>query len=176
MELLDFSDELLKREPQELDFEKDNALELCESLFAKMKELGGVGLSANQVGLDKKVFVFGDGEELTRYIINPTIVAIGDETVAMKEGCLSLPGVFLMVRRPTEVTLRYYDTDGNEVVEKFLDLAARVVLHEYDHMIGQNFTQRVSKLKLDRAIKAMKKKVTKKVRSDMRKQLEANNV
>ena len=62
------------------------------------------------------------------------------------------------------------------MVEQFLDLAARVVLHEYDHMIGQNFTQRVSKLKLDRAIKAMKKKVFKKVRSDMRKQLEENNV
>ena len=176
MELLDFGNELLKREPQELDFEKDNALELCDSLFSRMKELGGIGLSANQVGIDKKVFVFGDGEELTRYIINPTIIAIGEETVSMKEGCLSLPGVFLMVRRPTEVTLRYYDPDGNEVVEQFLELAARVVLHEYDHMIGQNFTQRVSKLKLDRAIKAMKKKVFKKVRSDMRKQLEENNV
>ena len=81
-----------------------------------------------------------------------------------------------MVKRPTEVTLKYQDTEGNEVVEQFKDLAARVVLHEYDHMIGQNFTQRVSKLKLDRAIKAMKKKVTKKVRSDVRKQLEANNV
>lgn len=176
MELLDFSDELLKREPQELNFETDNAKEICDKLFERMKELGGIGLSANQVGLDKKVFVFGDGDALTRYIINPTIIAIGEETEAMKEGCLSLPGVFLMVRRPTDVTLRYYDTDGNEVVENFKELAARVVLHEYDHMIGQNFTQRVSKLKLDRAIKAMKKKVTKKVRSDVRKQLEANNV
>lgn len=176
MELLEFSDELLKREPQELDFEKDNAKEFCDKLFKRMKELGGIGLSANQVGFDKKVFVFGSDDSMTRYIINPTIIAIGEETVAMKEGCLSLPGVFLMVRRPTDVTLRYYDTDGNEVVENFKELAARVVLHEYDHMIGQNFTQRVSKLKLDRAIKAMKKKVTKKVRSDVRKQLEANNV
>jgi len=81
-----------------------------------------------------------------------------------------------MVRRPTDVTLRYYDTDGNEVVKNFKDLAARVVLHEYDHMIGQNFTQRVSKLKLDRAIKPMKKKATKKVRADVRQQLEADNV
>ncbi len=176
MELLEFSDELLKREPQELDFEKDNAKEFCDKLFERMKELGGIGLSANQVGFDKKVFVFGSDDSMTRYIINPIIIAIGEETVAMKEGCLSLPGVFLMVRRPTDVTLRYYDTDGNEVVENFKELAARVVLHEYDHMIGQNFTQRVSKLKLDRAIKAMKKKVTKKVRSDVRKQLEANNV
>ena len=176
LELLEFSDELLKREPKEFDFEKDNAKEICDKLFERMKELGGIGLSANQVGLDMKVFVFGDGDALTRYIINPTIIAVGDDTESMKEGCLSLPGVFLMVRRPTDVTLRYYDTEGNEVVENFKELAARVVLHEYDHMIGQNFTQRVSKLKLDRAIKAMKKKVTKKVRVDVRKQLEANNV
>jgi peptide deformylase len=176
LELLDFSDELLKREPKEFDFENENAKEVCNKLFERMKELGGIGLSANQVGLDMKVFVFGDGEALTRYIINPIIIAIGDESVSMKEGCLSLPGVFLMVKRPTEVTLKYQDTEGNEVVEQFKDLAARVVLHEYDHMIGQNFTQRVSKLKLDRAIKAMKKKVTKKFRSDVRKQLEANNV
>jgi peptide deformylase len=176
LELLDFSDELLKREPKEFDFENENAKEVCDKLFERMKELGGIGLSANQVGLDMKVFVFGDGEALTRYIINPIIIAIGDESVSMKEGCLSLPGVFLMVKRPTEVTLKYQDTEGNEVVEQFKDLAARVVLHEYDHMIGQNFTQRISKLKLDMAIKAMKKKVIKKVRSDVRKQLETNNV
>jgi len=65
MELLEFSDELLKREPQEFDFEKDNAKEVCDKLFERMKELGGIGLSANQVGLNMKIFVFGDGEALT---------------------------------------------------------------------------------------------------------------
>lgn len=176
LELLQFGDDMLKRAPKLFDFEKDNAKEVCDTLFSRMKELGGIGLSANQVGLDMRIFVFGDGEALTRYIINPTVIAVGEETECMKEGCLSLPGVYLMIRRPTEVTLKYHDTDGNEVVEQFKDLAARVVLHEYDHMIGQNFTQRVSKLKLDMAIKSMKKKVTKKVRSDIRKQLETNNV
>jgi peptide deformylase len=176
LELLDFGNELLKREPKTFRFADDNAKEICDKLFARMKELGGIGLSANQVGLDYRIFVFGDGDALTRYIINPTIIAIGEETESMKEGCLSLPGVFLMVRRPTEVTLQYFDTDGNAVVEQFKDLAARVVLHEYDHMIGQNFTQRVSRMKLDRAIKAMKKKVTKKVRADVRQQLETTNV
>lgn len=81
-----------------------------------------------------------------------------------------------MVKRPTKCTLKYQNENGDEVVEEFLDLAARVVLHEYDHMLGQNFTQRVSKMKLDRAIKAQKKKVTKNLRTDIRKRLEANNV
>ena len=176
LELLPFSHDLLKQEPKTFSFEDDNAKEICDKLLARMEELGGIGLSANQVGLDYRIFVFSVGEELSRSIINPTIISFGDEVISMKEGCLSLPGVFLMVRRPTEVTLQYFDTDGNAVVEQFKDLAARVVLHEYDHMIGQNFTQRVSKLKLDRAIKAMRKKVIKKVRADVRQQLETTNV
>ena len=168
MELLDFGNELLKREPKEFDFEEHDAKEFCDALFKKQQELGGIGLSANQVGLDAKVFVFGDGKDITRYIINPVIMGVGEETDLVKEGCLSLPEVFLMIRRPTRVTLKYQNTEGEDVVEEFVDLAARVVLHEYDHMIGQNFTQRASKLKLDRAIKAIKKKTVKNIRKKAR--------
>ncbi len=64
MELLDFGNELLKREPKEFDFEEHDAKEFCDALFKKQKELGGIGLSANQVGLDAKVFVFGDGKDI----------------------------------------------------------------------------------------------------------------
>lgn len=173
LELLPFSHELLKQAPKTFDFEEHNAKEICDALFEKMKELGGIGLSANQVGLDMRIFVFGDGEGLTRYIINPTIIDLGEESVSMKEGCLSLPGVYLMVKRPTEVTLQYQNVEGEVVVEKFLDLAARVVLHEYDHMLGQNFTQRVSRLKLDRALKAVKKKTVKRIRANARQALGA---
>ena len=81
-----------------------------------------------------------------------------------------------MVKRPTSVTLKYQNENGDEVVEEFLDLAARVVLHEYDHMLGQNFTQRVSKMKLDRAIKAQQKTAKKRLRADIHKTLEASNV
>lgn len=168
MELLNFGDEMLKRTPKEFDFEEHDAKEFCDKLFAKQQELGGIGLSANQVGLDARVFTFGDGKDMKRYIINPIVIGMGDDTEAMKEGCLSLPGVFLMIRRPTKVTLKYQDVEGADVVEEFTDMAARVVLHEYDHMVGQNFTQRVSKLKLDRAIKAMKKKVVRKIRSKIK--------
>lgn len=158
MKLLPITDPLLRKEPKEYDFDAEgDATKLCEDLFKKMLELGGVGLSANQIGIDKKIFVFGDGDKLTRYIINPTIIGLGDEAESMQEGCLSLPGVMLMVKRPTEVTLQYQDVKGEIVVETFLGLGARVVLHEYDHMLGQNFTQRVSKMKLDRAIKKAKK-------------------
>jgi len=158
MKLLPITHPSLKKPPAEYDFEKEgDPTKLCEELFAKMQELGGIGLSANQVGIDKKIFVFGDGKDLTRYIVNPTIIGVGTESESMKEGCLSLPGIYLTVKRPTEVTLQYQNQSGDVVVETFLSMAARVVLHEYDHMLGQNFTQRVSKMKLDRAIKRAKK-------------------
>jgi len=166
LELLDFGNEALKTPPKFFNFEEHDAKEVCEALFKKQHELKGIGLSANQVGLDMRVFVFGDGtpEGLTRYIINPEVIDVGQETDVMKEGCLSIPGVYLMVRRPTSVTASYQDITGNNVTETFTNLAARVFLHEYDHMLGQNFTQRVSKLKLDRAIKAVRKKVEKNTR------------
>ena len=166
LELLDFADERLRTPPAFFNFEEHDAKEVCDALFAKQHELRGIGLSANQVGLDMRLFVFGDGtpQGLTRYIINPEIIDVGTETESIKEGCLSLPGVYLMVRRPTSVTASYQDVTGNNVTETFTSLAARVFLHEYDHMLGQNFTQRVSKLKLDRAITALKKKVVKNTR------------
>ena len=70
-----------------------------------------------------------------------------------------MPGVWLNLTRPVSVTARYQRTDGSWATEEFIELAARVFLHEYDHMIGQNFTQRASKLKLDLALKRIKRKV-----------------
>jgi peptide deformylase len=77
----------------------------------------------------------------------------------MKEGCLSYPGLWLMIRRPVTCALKYYNEENEEVVEEFSGIPARVVLHEYDHMVGQNFTMRASKLKIQRALKSMDKKV-----------------
>jgi len=167
LELIPFYDDLLKVNPSPFDFEKDDAKDLRDKLIKKMYDLGGVGLSANQVGIDKAVFVIGDGKEegLEKIFINPEVVGVGEEKESMKEGCLSFPGLWLMVSRPTQVAIKYWDEEGEEFVETYQGVTARVILHEYDHMIGQNFTMRVTKLKLDRAMKALEKKVKKYQRS-----------
>ena len=66
-----------------------------------------------------------------------------------------------MVERPTHVALKYWDEEGEEIVETYQGVTARVIQHEYDHMVGMNFTQRVSRLKLERALKGLEKKVKK---------------
>ena len=158
LELVPFNDEALKTKQDVFNFDEHDAEEVCNAIFAKQKSLNGAGLSANQVGLNMRIFTMGDGKNLTRYIINPEIIDISEETVLMTEGCLSLPGVWLNLRRPTEVTARYQDIDSSWSVEKFEGIAARVFLHEYDHMLGQNFTQRASRLKIERALRKVEKR------------------
>ena len=128
-----------------------------------MYELGGVGLSANQVGIDRAVFVVGDGQidGMQKAFFNPEILGIGKEMESMKEGCLSFPGLWLMVSRPKQAMIKYWDEEGEEHMETYEGVTSRVIQHEYDHMLGHNFTHRVSKIKLDRAFKALDKKVKK---------------
>lgn len=170
LELIPFNDPLLKRTPAPFDFEKEDAEDIKKRLLDTMNKLGGVGLSANQVGLDMAVFVIGDGQVdgLTKAFFNPMIVGAGEETDSMKEGCLSFPGLWLMVKRPKQVMIKYQDETGEEKFETYEGIASRVIQHENDHMLGINFTHRVSKLKLDRAVKSIDKRVKKYKRAQAR--------
>jgi len=163
LELINFADPMLRKEPTAYVFEGNDAPALKERLLERMQELGGVGLSANQVGIDAKVFVIGDGQEdgMQKAFFNPVIMGVNSETEAMKEGCLSFPGLWLMISRPTQVMIKYWDEEGEEKMETYEGITSRVIQHEYDHMIGQNFTMRASKEKIKRALKAIDKKIKK---------------
>ena len=98
---------------------------------------------------------------MQKAFFNPLIMGCGEEEDSMKEGCLSFPGLWLMVKRPKQVMIKYTDEEGEEKIESYEGVTSRVIQHEYDHMLGFNFTHRVSKLKLDRALKSIDKKVKK---------------
>lgn len=157
--LISFNDPLLKRAPELFDFEKDDAKEISKRLILGMKQFGGVGLSANQIGLDMRVFVIGGSGLQEKAFFNPELLTVSKTGVTMREGCLSYPGLWLNLTRPDACTLKYQDANGEVVIEEFGGVYARVVLHEYDHMVGQNFTMRASSLKIQRALKALDKKV-----------------
>ena len=144
-----FTDDMLK----EHDF-KDRK-ELSESMFTCMKKFHGIGLTANQVGLPFNMFVAGghpsieNGKSIAMY--NPTIVSLGVEELMMKEGCLTYPFLFLSIKRPRKSVFKYEDSEG-KLQEAHLDgMMSRICQHEYDHTIGRNFTEHVSKFKLKRA-------------------------
>jgi len=160
LKLLPFGDPKLKTPPKEFDFDgEEDPVELKKDLLAAMYKAGGVGLSANQVGLDHKVFVIGGSGVETKAVFNPVLMNVSDEVVTLKEGCLSYPGLWLMIKRPVGAIFKYQDEKGEEVIEEFKGIPARVMLHEYDHMLGQNFTMRASGFKIQRALKQLDKKV-----------------
>ncbi len=150
-----FSDDMLKEEGF-----KDRK-ELSETMFDLMKKYGGIGLSANQVGLPFNMFVLGDHPGLENNLkmtcYNPMIVSASADQVMMKEGCLTFPFVFLNIKRPRKVVVKYEDENG-DLQEGHLDgMISRIFQHEYDHMLGKTFVDGISKLKLDRAYKKAEK-------------------
>ena len=157
-----FSDDMLKDEGF-----KDRK-ELSDSMFDTMKKYGGIGLTCNQVGLPFNMFVLGDHvgleDGLKMSCFNPMIISASEETVAMKEGCLTFPFVFLMITRPRKIVVKYEDEKG-DLKESSLDgMMSRIFQHEYDHILGKNFTEYASKMKLDLAYKKAEKQMDKATR------------
>ena len=153
-------------------------------MWETMYNAHGVGLAAPQVGRAIRMFVidaspFADDEENTpeekellqgfkKLFINPTIIEETGEFWSFNEGCLSIPDVREYVERQETVKIKYYDQDFNEHIETYSGLAARVIQHEYDHIEGVLFTDKLSSLK-KRLIKGKLTNISKgKVRSDYR--------
>jgi len=150
-----FQEDMLKEEGF------DDRKELSDKMFEAMKKYGGIGLSANQVGLPFNMFVMGghlqieNGLKMTCF--NPMIISSSEETVMMQEGCLTFPFVFLQIKRPRKVVVKYEDENG-DLKEGHLDgMMSRIFQHEYEHMLGRTFTEHASKFKLDRAYKKAEK-------------------
>ena len=143
-----YGDPVLKKEAEEVQEGFDNLSGLIEDMWETMYEADGVGLAAPQIGLSLRLFVadgtpFGEGEEgdagckdFKRVMINPVLFDLSEAQSSMEEGCLSIPGVREPVSRPVSIGVEYYDADWNLVEEHLDGLAARIVLHEYDHLEG----------------------------------------
>lgn len=157
---LELSDELLYTPTQRFDF-YDPPMEpqkLVDLLSEAMCDLGGVGLSANQVGLPYRVFVMGNptNKESIIPVFNPDIINYSDEQEVAEEGCLSLPGYLLAVKRPIEIRVRMSTVDGNRDSARFHNYTSRIFQHEYDHMEGIDFRTRATRFHKERADKKYK--------------------
>ena len=138
-------------------------MDITENLVETMRHHQGIGLSANQCGVAERVFVmYSDVKE--RKIMacyNPKILEYSEDEVFMDEGCLTYPGLWLKVNRPKTIKAEWEDTKGTKGEYELSGLESRVFQHEYDHMEGMNFTNRVSKLKLKMAEKRRMKQLKK---------------
>ena len=117
---------------------------ISKILYDNMMLHNGVGLSANQIGINERVFIMIKDLEYNEILtcFNPRIVKQSSKTCVMEEGCLSYPDEFLDVERSESVVVKYEDENKVDHKIKLEGFAARVFLHEFDHMEGINFTQR----------------------------------
>ena len=148
-----------------VDIEKDypDLDVLIQNMKETMANAQGVGLAAPQIGLPIRIFLvdatpFSDDEELSeteqvflssfkQTFINPTILEETGDEWAFNEGCLSIPDVREDVFRQPDIVIKYFDEEFKEKTEKFTGIAARIIQHEYDHIEGVLFTDKLTPLK-----------------------------
>jgi peptide deformylase len=130
------TNQILNRSCRTADFENINRNHwLCQEMIQFMKSQQGIGLSANQIGMNLRLFVM-QIEDRTRFCFNPEILDQGTESAVMAEGCLSFAGKQCTLQRPERIRVRYQDHRGFWITEELTGLESRCFQHELDHLNG----------------------------------------
>jgi peptide deformylase len=159
--LLEENNSQLLEVSEDWDFRLDGSPEeLVRAMSKFMSDNGGVGLAAPQLGIKKRIFIMGNFTKLVA-CINPKIVSLSEERGSDLEGCLSFPDLFMKVKRPTSAVVQYNTVSGELVERELTGFECRVFLHEYDHLIGVTFDQRVGNLSFKMAKDKRKKELKK---------------
>ena len=161
--IIGYGDPVLRKMGEEISKDYPNLKEVIANMYDTMYNAFGVGLAAPQVGLAIRLFIvdtepFSDSDDLSKdeqeklhgfkkTFINAKILKEEGEEWGFNEGCLSIPDVREDVFRHETITIEYYDEDFNKHTEVYDGLIARVIQHEYDHIEGILFTDRISSLK-----------------------------
>lgn len=157
--IIAYGDAILKKKGLEIDKDYHELDQLISDMFETMSQAHGVGLAAPQVGLNIRLFVvdatpFGEGDDgdpdcvgFKRIFINPIIFEESGDEWGFEEGCLSIPHIREEVMRKPDLKVEYYNENWELVEETLTGLPARVVQHEYDHIEGILFTDRLKPLK-----------------------------
>jgi len=152
-----YGSEKLRNRNEDADLQdKEGLATLIADMKDTLKVADGCGLAAPQVGVNKRVVIV-DGSDLTdtydylkdfkRVMINPVILEESEETCDFSEGCLSVPGIYAEVTRPSKIKVEYYDENLQKVVEEFDRFGCRMVQHELSHLEGNLFVDNVSPIR-----------------------------
>ena len=162
LNVVKYGDPILTKRADEVSEFDEKLHKLIDDMFETMYGAPGVGLAAPQVGVLKRLFVMdcssGKNNKQKVVLINPVIESEEGEQVG-DEGCLSFPGIFLEIKRAQRVVVRAQDLDGSEITLDVMDLEARCVSHETDHLDGELFISYLSPLKRDLTKRKIKKRI-----------------
>lgn len=161
--IVGYGDPVLRKKGEEISKDHPELKKIIADMYDTMYNAYGVGLAAPQVGLSIRLFMvdtnpFSDDEDLSaeeqvqlkdfkKTFINPVILKEEGEEWGFNEGCLSIPEVREDVYRKEKITIEYYDEDFKKHTDVYDGLIARVIQHEYDHIEGVLFTDKISTLK-----------------------------
>lgn len=161
MNIIKFPNSILREEMPLFDFENPvvDPVQLEKDMLQCMYEHDGIGLAANQVGIRAKVFVMGhrDMPENGMAFFNPEVIETTNDTEILEEGCLSFPGVFVKVKRPSNIRARWTTSTGELMEGTFSDYESVCFLHELDHLYGITMKDRISALKWEIGVKKSKR-------------------
>ena len=143
MKIVLYGHPTLREKAEKVEKIDDNIREALDEMVALMRKAKGVGLAANQVDIAKRFFVL-EYDGVVKKVINPEILEFSEEIADMEEGCLSIPGIYKRVNRPAKIKVKYLNEKGEEVIEELEEMWARAFQHEFDHIEGILFTDRLS--------------------------------
>ena len=162
LEIVKYGDPVLQSRADEVTEFDEKLKKLIDDMFETMYVAPGVGLAAPQVGVLKRLFVMdcmsGRDSKRKLVLINP-VIELEEGEQSGDEGCLSFPGIAFSVTRPKRVVVRAQDVDGSPFTLDVMDLEARCVAHETDHLDGELFINYLSPLKRDLVKRKIKKRV-----------------
>ena len=162
-----YGDPVLRKKSKEVEKDQSGLKDLIANMFETMYDAPGVGLAAPQIGQSLRLFVMDSeqlfkeqeevedekdkkvytGEPLKQVFINPTIIKEYGKKWVFEEGCLSIPGIRENVEREDTVVISYYDEKFKHHEKEFTGITARIIQHEYDHIEGVLFIDRIKPLK-----------------------------
>lgn len=150
-------DPILAERMPEFDFKNSvtDPVQLEKDMIETMLASGGIGLSANQVGVKTRMFVMGHPKyrDHAQAFFNPIIAGVTDDLLEEEEGCLSFPNIYAKIKRPRGILVRFQNSKGEIQEAEFFGQECRCFLHEFDHLEGITFQNRTSALKWALAVK-----------------------
>jgi peptide deformylase len=158
MDIITLGNDLLRQKAEPVKPIGEEYRQIAAEMIDALHEGKGVGLAGPQVGLMKRIFVVHVDRDVPRVFINPTITMTSQEQIKYEEGCLSIPGVYADVVRPESIQVQAWNERGRPFTLDAGGILARVILHEYDHLEGTLFIDRLSEPKRKKIIAKWEKR------------------
>jgi peptide deformylase len=162
MQILTYENENLRQKADPVRKIGPEYVKIAQELIDTLHAGEGIGLAGPQVGIKERIFAVHVNKDIPRIFINPSIIETSQETVKFEEGCLSVPGIYTNVIRSRAVKVQAWNEKGRPFTIEAEGILARVILHEYDHLEGILFIDRIPEQKKNRILAKMEKAAQKK--------------